>query len=359
MHNASTGVTMEFKYNHDGIRTQKIKKVNGAVIETTDYILKGKQIAAMKKNTDTYYFTYDASGKPATVNLNGANYTYVKNLQGDIVGILDASGNLVVEYKYDAWGDAVSIYSASTTVDDLAFDNPFRYRGYVWDEETGLYYLRSRYYDPEWGRQLNEDHRINTTLGIIGVNAYTYCLNSPIMKIDHNGQKPGDLFATMDEAARDFAVYINMKSIKENREYASAMYSVTVNEAYYVTVEEKKKFLWWSFNTHKKTRIDLPITYFTYTEPIRGEMNHVRVPFPQNSEEHVAVLHTHSAYNIDAAGDQFSPQDRDVARQLSIPIYVATPGGMLLKYDPSIVYDLILFDDIPHDPNHPKWSEME
>ena len=88
-------------------------------------------------------------------------------------------------------------------------------------------------------------------------------------------------------------------------------------------------------------------------------MNHVRVPFPQNSEEHVAVLHTHSAYNIDSAGDQFSPQDRDVARQLSIPIYVATPGGMLLKYDPSIVYDLILFDDIPHDPNHPKWSEME
>ena len=136
MHNANTGVTMEFKYNHDGIRTQKIKKVNGAVTETTDYILKGKQLAAMKKNTDTYYFTYVASGAPATVNFNGAEYTYVKNFQGDIVGILDASGNLVVKYKYDAWGDAISIYSASTTVDALAFDNPFRYRGYVWDEES-------------------------------------------------------------------------------------------------------------------------------------------------------------------------------------------------------------------------------
>ena len=139
MHNANTGVTMEFKYNHIGIRTQKVKKVNGIVTETTDYILKGKTVAAMKKNTDTYYFTYDESGKPVTVSFNGAEYTYVKNQQGDIVGILDASGNLVVEYKYDAWGDAVSIYSASTTIDDLAFDNPFRYRGYVWDEETGLY----------------------------------------------------------------------------------------------------------------------------------------------------------------------------------------------------------------------------
>ena len=57
MHNANTGVTMEFKYNHEGIRTQKVKKVNGVVTETTDYILKGKQIAAMKKNADTYYFT--------------------------------------------------------------------------------------------------------------------------------------------------------------------------------------------------------------------------------------------------------------------------------------------------------------
>jgi len=145
MHNANTGVTMEFKYNQNGIRTQKVKKVNDTVTETTDYILKGKLIAAMKKNTDTYYFTYNIFGKPVTVNFNGDEYTYVKNFQGDIVGILDASGNRVVEYKYDAWGDAVSIYSANTTVDPLAFDNPFRYCGYIWDEETHLYYLRSRY----------------------------------------------------------------------------------------------------------------------------------------------------------------------------------------------------------------------
>ncbi|MDO4757498.1 MAG: RHS repeat-associated core domain-containing protein, partial [Parabacteroides sp.] len=186
MHNASTGVTMEFKYNHNGIRTQKVKKVNGTVTETTDYILKGKQIAAMKKNTDTYYFTYDASGKPATVNYNGANYTYVKNLQGDIVGVLDASGNMVVEYMYDAWGAPISIYSASTTVDALAFDNPFRYRGYVWDEETGLYYLRSRYYDSILSRFINGDAVIMDT-GLVSNNLFAYVSNNPVLYKDSSG----------------------------------------------------------------------------------------------------------------------------------------------------------------------------
>ena len=181
MHNASTGVTMEFKYNQNGIRTQKVKKVNGVVTETTDYILKGKYIAAMKKNTDTYYFTYDASGAPATVNFNGTNYTYVKNLQGDIVGILDSTGNLVVEYKYDAWGAPISISSESTTVDGLAFDNPFRYRGYVWDDETRLYYLRSRYYNPEWGRFQNSDVIIESKKTILSNNLMNYCTNILIL----------------------------------------------------------------------------------------------------------------------------------------------------------------------------------
>ncbi len=186
MHNANTGVTMEFKYNHEGIRTQKIKKVNGTVTETTDYILKGKTVAAMKKNTDTYYFTYDASSKPATVNFNGNEYTYVKNQQGDIVGILDASGNLVVEYKYDAWGAPISIYSASTTVDSLAFDNPFRYRGYVWDDDTGLYYLRARYYNPAIGRFVNTDTLLSWKKRLLTHNTFAYCGNAPSMNFDPN-----------------------------------------------------------------------------------------------------------------------------------------------------------------------------
>ena len=70
-------------------------------------------------------------------------YTYLHNLQGDIVGIVDNAGALVVEYKYDAWGRKLSVTGSLSGT--LGRRNPFRYRGYVWDEETGLYYLDSRY----------------------------------------------------------------------------------------------------------------------------------------------------------------------------------------------------------------------
>ena len=75
-------------------------------------------------------------GKPGQINLNGTVYTYVHNLQGDIVGILDSDGTLVVEYKYDAWGNPLD--SSGSMADTLGWYNPFRYRGYVWDDETWL-----------------------------------------------------------------------------------------------------------------------------------------------------------------------------------------------------------------------------
>ena len=94
------------------------------------------------------HFFYDAQGRPAVVDFNGVKYGYVHNLQGDIVAIVDGGGNQVVEYTYDAWGRPLS--KTGTKADTLGTLNPFRYRGYVYDEETGLYYLRSRYYNPVW-----------------------------------------------------------------------------------------------------------------------------------------------------------------------------------------------------------------
>ena len=79
------------------------------------------------------------------VKCNGAMYTYVHNLQGDIVVILDSNGTKIVEYKYDAWGTPLDVGGGMAS--SLGALNPFRYRGYVFDQETGLYYLRSRYYD--------------------------------------------------------------------------------------------------------------------------------------------------------------------------------------------------------------------
>ena len=125
--------------------------------------------------------------KIAGIIYNNATYVYRKDGQGNIAALIDSSGNVVVEYKYDAWGDHVIVLSDSSN-ENLAKANPFRYRGYYYDEETGLYYLKSRYYDPETGRFLNaDDISYLDPETINGLNLYAYCGNNPVMRTDANG----------------------------------------------------------------------------------------------------------------------------------------------------------------------------
>ena len=167
------GVTAEFVYNADGLRVQKT--VNGVA---TKYTLHGKNVVHMTSGTDELHFFYDAQNRPAVVVYNGTAYAYVKSLQGDVIAILDAAGNVVVSYVYDAWGAPIG--KSGSMAETLGTVQPFRYRGYVFDEETGLYYLRSRYYWAEWCRFLNADV-------LIEGNLYDYCLNNPIMQNDLMG----------------------------------------------------------------------------------------------------------------------------------------------------------------------------
>ena len=171
-----SGETVSFKYNADGLRVQKVATSTG----TTNYTLHGKNIVHMTQGGNTLHFFYDANNKPAIVEYNGTKYAYVHNLQGDIVAILDSAGTKVVEYKYDAWGRPIS--KTGTMANTLGKINPFRYRGYVYDEETGLYYLRSRYYQATQSRFLNED-------SIISGNLFAYCNNCPVSRSDMNGRE--------------------------------------------------------------------------------------------------------------------------------------------------------------------------
>ena len=107
-------------------------------------------ITEMRKGQDVLHFFYDEQSRLAVIEYSGKIYTYVHNQQGDVMGILDSAGNLVVEYKYDAWGRPVS--TTGTLTSTLGKNNPFRYRGYTYDEEIELYYLRSRYYNPKTTR---------------------------------------------------------------------------------------------------------------------------------------------------------------------------------------------------------------
>ena len=142
--------------------------------------------------TWTIYYIYDTAGSVIGFEHNGTKYWYDKNLQGDIVGIRNASGTLVAQYEYDAWGKHIRITDGSgNDVSDnpnhIANINPFRYRGYYFDVETGWYYLNARYYDPNVGRFISPDAILGANGGLQGYNLFAYCNNNPVMYIDPNG----------------------------------------------------------------------------------------------------------------------------------------------------------------------------
>ena len=122
------------------------------------------------------------------VTYGGTTYYYATNIQGDVVAILNASGTAVVTYTYDAWGNILT--TTGTLSSTLGTHNPLRYRGYVYDQETGLYYLQSRYYNPELGRFICADSLVSTGQGILGNNMFAYCLNNPVNLVDYDGKEP-------------------------------------------------------------------------------------------------------------------------------------------------------------------------
>ena len=198
----------QFVYNENGLWMKKT--VNGVV---TDYTLHGKNVVHMTKGNDELHFFYDAQNRPAIVVYNGVAYAYQYNLQGDIVALLNGAGNVVVSYAYDAWGAPIG--KSGSMAETLGSVQPFRYRGYVFDEETGLYYLRSRYYNAERCRFVNGDKQIGCGKNIIEKNINAYCNNNPANFVDYNGAQPGDVFLTPDEAAIDFAECYNALSISK------------------------------------------------------------------------------------------------------------------------------------------------
>lgn len=190
---------VQYGYDADGLRTRATIIKNG-VTTTKQYVWGDNGLAGTiiqnASGTTTVVPMYDSEGEAVGFAVKRESntlesgyedlkvYSYVKNLQGDVLRILDSNGNAVVNYTYDPWGKPTV-----TGDEELAALNPCSYRGYDYDEETGYYYLQSRYYDPLVKRFVSEDDpsMVGISDNITGNNAFLYCFNCAINYRDNNG----------------------------------------------------------------------------------------------------------------------------------------------------------------------------
>ena len=211
---AATAGEVTFAYDSDG---KRVKKTSGNT--ETKYYYNGSTLSGLVRTTTgntgttktTVQFVYDAEGKPFLLRLNGkTDYFYLYNGLGDVVGLIDSSNKVVVRYQYNSWGKVT--LSEDTSGVSLATLNPFCYRKYVYDPETGLYCLGSRYYDPEVGRFVNADDTdviFAKPQELYHKNLYVYCDNNPVVRRDIQGYFWETLFDIVSLGASVVEVCVN------------------------------------------------------------------------------------------------------------------------------------------------------
>lgn len=174
-----------YSYNLSGIRTSK-RLDDGRII---NYVLEGDKVIAEYSNYNGNILYHYSSNEVVGLQYRGKDYFYIKNPQNDILGIFDSNGEIVVKYEYSPWGKILGI--TGPLANTLGIDNPYRFKSYRYDNETGLYYLNSRYYDPEIGRFISPDDLQNLQYTILNdnysKNLYMYAFNNPVNKYDPNG----------------------------------------------------------------------------------------------------------------------------------------------------------------------------
>ena len=177
---------------------------------TTEYRMAGSLLVSERTGDETIWYQYDSAASLVAMIIGGTRYNYVRNAQNDIIGLIDSTGKRVVSYKYDSWGKVVSI--TGTLAATVGQKNPFRYRGYYFDAESGMYYLQSRYYDPEIRRFISADDFGILSANSVGLkqkNLYAYCENNPVVRLDNGGQFWETVFDVISLGASIVEVYEN------------------------------------------------------------------------------------------------------------------------------------------------------
>ena len=184
---ANDNLNITYTYDNESLRLKKT--VNNI---TTNYYYEARNIIFETTGNNKIYYIRDNNNKLIGIKYNNTLYYYIKNMQEDIIGLTDSNHNLLCSYEYDSWGKLISIKdnngSIITETSHIGYINPFRYRSYYYDNETKLYYLNSRYYNPEWGRFISADIYLDTEQDVNSSNMYAYTGNNPTSRIDVEGE---------------------------------------------------------------------------------------------------------------------------------------------------------------------------
>ena len=232
----TNGTIVEFAYNSEGLRVSKTVTNTSSTVTTTQYTLHGSNLVHLVKGNKYMHFWYDAQNRPTIVNYNGTKYAYILNLQGDVLGLVDSNGDEVVRYSYNAWGKVLS--TTGSLASSLGALNPFRYRGYIYDTEIALYYIRSRYYNPTWQKFINADV-------LIKGNLFCYCSNSPIVLNDHDGYYPDitEVFlGALHDAEKEFSKH-HVFDLSENNLH-TILSSGTLKDYLWFAIQMDHKAPW-------------------------------------------------------------------------------------------------------------------
>ena len=218
---------ISYSYDVDGMRYRKVVKTNGVETARFDYVYSDGTLILLTYTangvSNTARFVYDSFGEPRGFMLNDcATYLYLKNAQGDITGIVDENGTVLLTYSYTAWGevsftatDMQNLILAGT----LSNVNPFTYRGYCYDYDIGMYYLQSRYYDPEICRFINADSTdyLGATGTLLSYNLFAYCENDGVNFVDEMG------------CAKSFQMYLKEKYDLKDTEWGNKKLKLKVS----------------------------------------------------------------------------------------------------------------------------------
>ncbi|MBE6683627.1 MAG: DNRLRE domain-containing protein [Ruminococcaceae bacterium] len=325
---------LTYTYNADGIRTQKYYFNDVEMYGTThDYVLDGTNIIRETVTGDgnnyTLYYLYDTSGSVQGFIYNNNYYYYQKNLQGDVIRILNYSGNIVVEYTYDAWGKVLSVTgSLASTIGQY---NPFRYRSYYYDTETGFYYLQSRYYDPVVGRFLNADGIVGANGGIEGYNMFAYCNNNPIVFSDESGFALRSNTEIINDGGSAGSAWADVytRRLAKYRELVTHYNNVVEQREYYDSIPEFAHD-WTSPVDHADYHNDAPCAAFGY--PRGGGRKHKGIDFYPSDSSADRYGADGTAKNVYAMSGGFVTKVSHSFYKNTGALYVRQDDGYLVIY---------------------------